>query len=86
MFKKKHTPSEKEFQKFIKLVSQLEPIEFMGLVRILNVDIFMSDKTPKSFEAILSEVMDKYIVASPLQRKNIDKILKAATDKKQERK
>ena len=59
-------------------------MEFMGLVRMLNVDIFKNDKekTPRSFEEIFSEVMDKFIQSSPMQRKNIMKILKAAVHKK----
>lgn len=85
MLKKRSNPSEKEFYRFTQLVSKLEAIEFMGLVRVLNVDIFKqdADKTPKSFEEILSEVIDKFIQASPLQRRNIMKILKAAVRQKE---
>ena len=84
MLKKKNNPSEKEFQNFVNYTSKLEAMEFMGLVRMLNVDIFKDDKekTPRSFEEIFSEVMDKFIQASPMQRKNIMKILKAAVRKK----
>ena len=84
MLKKKNNPSEKEFQNFVNYTSKLEAMEFMGLVRMLNVDIFKNDKekTPRSFEEIFSEVMDKFIQASSMQRKNIMKILKAAVHKK----
>ena len=84
MLKKKNNPSEKEFQNFVNYTSKLEAMEFMGLVRMLNVDIFKNDKekTPRSFEEIFSEVMDKFIQASPMQRKNIMKMLKAAVHKK----
>ena len=84
MLKKKNNPSEKEFQNFVNYTSKLEAMEFMGLVRMLNVDIFKNDKekTPRSFEEIFSEIMDKFIQASPMQRKNIMKILKAAVHKK----
>ena len=84
MLKKKNNPSEKEFQNFVNYTSKLEAMEFMGLVRMLNIDIFKNDKekTPRSFEEIFSEVMDKFIQASPMQRKNIMKILKAAVHKK----
>ena len=80
----KRHPSEKEFQKFPLTVSKLEPIEFMGLVRIFNIDIFLKDeqKTPKTFEQIFSDVIDSYISASPLQRKNLMKILNAAIREK----
>ena len=55
-------------------------MEFMGLVRMLNVDIFKNDKekTPKEVLKYFSEVMDKVYKSSPMQRKNIMKILKAA--------
>lgn len=84
MLKKKNNPSEREFQNFVNYTSKLDAMEFMGLVRMLNVDIFKNDKekTPRSFEEIFSEVMDKFIQASPMQRKNIMKILKAAVRKK----
>ena len=84
MFNKKHNPSEKEFLNFINYASKHDAMEFMGLVRMLNVDIFKNDKekTPRSFEEIFSEVMDKFIQASPMQRKNVMKILKAAVHKK----
>ena len=77
-------PSERDFQNFILIVSKLEPMEFMGLVRIFNIDIFEdnAEKTPKTFEQILSEVLDAYVKASRLQRRNLMKILKAATRKK----
>lgn len=82
--KKDHNPSEREFQNFINMVSKLEAIEFLGLVNIFNIELFKKDeeKSPKTFEEIFSELMDKYIKASPLQRKNVIKILKAAVDKK----
>ena len=44
MLKKKNNPSEKEFQNFVNYTSKLEAMEFMGLVRMLNVDIFKNDK------------------------------------------
>ena len=86
MFKKKHNPSEKEFQNFVLMVSKLEPMEFMGLVRIFNVEIFKDneEKNPRNFEEIFSDVLDRFILASPLQRKNIMKILKAANQKEKE--
>ena len=81
----KKKKAEKELQQFIFYTSKLEAIEFMGLVRIFNVDIFKNDeqKTPRTFEEILSDIIDGFIKATPRQKKNIMKILKAAADKKQ---
>lgn len=71
-------PSEKNLQKFILQVSKLEAIEFLGLLKIFNIDIVNNDeeKTPKKFEELLSEVIDKYIMLSRTQRRNIMKIIK----------
>ena len=83
MFKKKQTPSEKELHDFLQIVSKLEAIEFMGLVRIFNIEILKNDKdrTPRNFEEIFSDIIDSFVAASPRQRKNIMKILKAAVQK-----
>ena len=40
-------------------------------------------KSPRTFEEILSDIIDGFIKASPRQKKNVMKILKAAADKKQ---
>lgn len=71
-------PSEKNLQNFILQVSKLEAIEFLGLLKIFNIDIVNNDeeKTPKKFEELLSEVIDKYIMLSRTQRRNIMKIIK----------
>lgn len=80
----KKNPSEKEFRNFLALTAKLEPMEFMGLVRLMNVDIFKDDeeKTPKEFEEVFSEVLDRYIQSSASHRKKVMKILKAAVQEK----
>lgn len=70
--------SEKEFRKFILEVSKLQPIEFMGLTQILCVNLFEDDekKTPREFETLLSEVLDRYMMLARPQRRSIMKMIK----------
>lgn len=78
-------PSEKDFNDFALQVSRLETMEFLGLVKIMNIEIFSDDekKTPRKFETIFSEVLDKYISLPRKKRREIMKILKAANNKKE---
>ena len=73
-------PSTINVEKFILEISKLEHIEFLGLTRVLNVEIFENDekKTPRVFEIVLSEILDKYITLSRRQRRTIVKMIKSA--------
>lgn len=62
---------------FIKLISKLEPIEFIGIARILCVDIMdEANKTPRDFEDILSDVVVKFNSLARKQRRDILKVLR----------
>jgi len=52
----------------------------------MNIEIFSDDekKTPRKFEIIFSEILDKYISLPRKKRREIMKILKAANNKKEE--
>ena len=73
-------PSEKNLEKFMLEISTLSPIEFLGLTKIFNISLFEDEeeKTPREFEIILSEVLDKYISLSRKQRRTIMKLVKSA--------
>ena len=73
-------PSPKDLEKLILEISKLEPIEFLGVAKIFNVDLFENDedKKPKNFEIVLSEILDKYISLSRKQRRTIMKLIKSA--------
>ena len=73
-------PSEKNLEKFMLEISKLEPIEFLGLTKIFNIDLFSDEeeKNPREFEIILSEILDKYISLSRKQRRTIMKLVKSA--------
>ena len=73
-------PSTIDVEKFILEISKLEPIEFLGLVKVFNIELYEDDqqKKPRKFEFILSEILDKYITLSRKQRRTIMKMIKSA--------
>ena len=73
-------PSEQNLREFMISVSKLEPIEFMGLTKILNIELYEDEekKKPRNFETVLSEVLDKYISLPRRRRRTVLKILKSA--------
>lgn len=76
--------SDKELLRFLNQVTQLSEMEFIGLARILNISLVEDneEKTPKDFEYIISDLIDKYLTLNREKRKNLKKILhKALKDK-----
>lgn len=77
--------SPKTFTLFIKEVSKLEAIEFIGLAKILCVPILDKKGNEKNFEEILSEVLDKFLIIGRKQRKEIFKLIRIANSKRGEK-
>lgn len=73
-------PTSANIEKFILEISKLESIEFFGLTKIFNIELFEEneEKTPREFETILSEILDKYISLSRARRRTIMKLIKSA--------
>ena len=73
-------PSEKDLEKFMLEISKLESMEFLGLAKIFNIDLFEDEekKTARKFETVFSEILDKYINLSRKQRRTIMKLIKSA--------
>ena len=76
MEKNKNKVSSKIVINFLELVTQLEPIEFVGLSKILCVPLVNQKNEPREFEDILSDMIDKFISTGRKQRKDIIKVLK----------
>lgn len=76
MEKSKNKVSSKIVIDFLELVTQLEPIEFVGLSKILCVPLVNQKNEPREFEDILSDMIDKFISTRRKQRKDIIKVLK----------
>lgn len=64
--------NERNLKKFLIEISHLNPIEFLGIAKIFNIDLEKNN----DFEKVLSEVIDKYISLSRRQRRNLLKIIK----------
>ena len=63
--------------KLIELITELEPVEFIGLARVLCIDIInKEDKTARDFYEVLNDIVDKFNTLARKQRKEILSILR----------
>ena len=61
----------------IELITELEPVEFIGLARVLCVDIINEeDKTTRDFYDILNDIIDKVNTLARKQRREILSVLR----------
>lgn len=62
---------------FINLIKYLEPVEFIGLARILCVDIInKEDKTIRDFYYVLNDMVNKFNTLARKQRREILSVLR----------
>lgn len=63
--------------KLIELITELEPVEFIGLARVLCVDIINEeDKTTRDFYDMLNDIIDKFNTLARKQRREILSVLR----------
>lgn len=76
--------SQKKVLKLINKISKLEPIEFMGLAKLLKVSMGdpLKESEIRDFYELLDELLEKYYEADKKTQKQIDKILNAAIKEK----
>ena len=82
--------------RLIRRVLDLEPIEFLGICKVLGVKTFKQENDlgptveggtakvtliPRPFEDIWADVCDAIDGLNRVQKRNLDKLLKAATKK-----
>lgn len=61
----------------IELITKLEPVEFIGLARVLCVDIInKEDKTPRNFYDMLNDIVNKFNTLARKQRREILSVLR----------
>ena len=61
----------------IELITELEPVEFLGLSRVLCVDITNEeDKTTRDFYDILNDIVNKFHTLARKQRREILSVLR----------
>lgn len=74
--------SSKMLIEFINLVPTLEPVEFLGLAKILCTSTVDEDMNPRPFEDILNDMIDRFVSTGRRQRKDILKVLRNAKKEK----
>lgn len=61
----------------IELITKLEPVEFIGLARVLCVDIINEeDKTIRDFYDVLNDIVNKFNTLARKQRREILSVLR----------
>lgn len=71
----KEKVSEKMVIRFITGITKLEPIEFIGLTKVLCTPIVDEENNPREFDDILSDMIDRFVATGRRQRKDIIKII-----------
>ena len=62
---------------FINLIKYLEPVEFIGLARVLCVDIINKEnKTARDFYDVLNDMVNKFNTLARKQRREILSVLR----------
>lgn len=69
----------KEIDKFITLLVNLQPVEFMGLARVLKVRLYTDEETrePREFEDVFAEVLERFNKCNRTRRREIIRLIKA---------
>mgnify|MGYP007101853463 FL=1 len=75
-------------EKILEKVVKLDPVEFLGVCKILGIRIFKDNdgkqENPRDFSEIWYDLCDKIVQLNRTQRRNLTTLLTAAT-KKEER-
>lgn len=71
--------------KFIKEISRIkDPTVFLGVARILKVELMVDKDTPKDFAAVLNEIIDNYNSSDRKRRRELLKILEKSNKCKED--
>lgn len=75
---------EREALAFVKEVLKLEEIEFLGFAKMFCISLVVPGTvdTPRAFEDVFSDLLDKFISSKPGVRKDTMKIIKAINKKR----
>ena len=65
-------------EKIINRLVKLDPIEFLGICKILKVNPIGEDKEGRPFEELWEEVCDKIDGLNRVQKRNLDVLVRAA--------
>lgn len=71
----------KEIDSFINTIAKLEPVEFMGLARVLKVPLFTGEgeaREPRDFTDVFGDVLESFSKCGRVRRREILKLVKGA--------
>ncbi len=71
----------REIDNFINIISKLQPVEFMGLARVLKVPLFTGEgeaREPRNFTDVFSDVLESFSKSGRARRREILKLIKNA--------
>ena len=71
----------KEIDSFINTIAKLEPVEFMGLARVLKVPLFTGEgeaREPRDFTDVFGDVLESLSKCGRVRRREILKLVKGA--------
>ncbi len=71
----------KEIDNFINTIAKLEPVEFMGLARVLKVPLFTGGgdtREPRDFTDVFEDVLENFSKCKRVRRREILKLVKGA--------
>ena len=67
---------------FMTELTKLEITEFLGVARILKVNVLREDETPRDFVGVFEDIVKGYNEASRDRRRELLKIIKTANKRK----
>ena len=76
----------KELTTFIKDIMELEPLEFMGILKIMSVEPRLEAKTPRPFEELLGDLIDRFCSLERKRRREVSKLVRLTVKKTKEEK
>ena len=65
----------KGIERFQRQLLQLEPIEFLGVAKILGIQL-IKEEEPLTFEEVFPLLVEKYAALNRRQRRNLHKMLR----------
>lgn len=74
MFRKKNY-----LEDFVRALSNLEAVEFLGVCRLLSVSLIKNEDTPRDFKELLYAVIDSYARIKPKKQKELLKLVREAS-------
>lgn len=77
------TAKQKNLDSFITLIPKLEPIEFLGISKILCIKVVDKDFKPRLFTDIFESMLEKFSSIGKKQQKEILKVMKDCIKEKE---